>query len=279
VTVTTAVGLQISEEAPGLYAQPGPEPRQVNATHYSSYATAVISVDGEPTPGDICTITIEDRQYSYQVTSTDNIDIFGSTIRDGLVALINSNSDEKVIATASGAFSRIILRAKVPGTAGNGLTISATAAGETITNATTGAITTSTPTESMTAINSALCCANVAGAPVTAYNPAVPGELIIVYATGLGLVGPAPALAAIQDGVAYNGPTLNTPNQSVSAIIGGSTANVLFAGLQVGAIGVYQVVLQLSSGLPTNPLTQVTIAQNIYTSNITTIPVFSPTPP
>ena len=40
----------------------------------------------------------------------------------------------------------------------------------------------------------------------------------------------------------------------------------------------YQVVLQLSSGLPTNPLTQLTIAQNIYTSNIVTIPVFAPNP-
>ena len=42
----------------------------------------------------------------------------------------------------------------------------------------------------MTAINSSLCCANVGGAPVTAFNPAVPGEMVIVYATGLGLVGP-----------------------------------------------------------------------------------------
>jgi uncharacterized protein (TIGR03437 family) len=150
--------------------------------------------------------------------------------------------------------------------------------GETTTNVTTGVMSTSSPTETLTAINSSLCCANIGGAPVTQYNPAVPGEMVIVYATGLGLVGPAPALASIQDGVAYNGPTLNDPNQSVSSIIGGSTGNVLFAGLQVGAIGIYQVVLQLSSGLPTNPLTSMTIAQNIYTSNIVTIPVFAPSP-
>jgi uncharacterized protein (TIGR03437 family) len=150
--------------------------------------------------------------------------------------------------------------------------------GQTTTNVTTGVVSTSSPTETMTAINSSLCCANVAGAPVTAFNPAVPGEMIIVYATGLGLVGPAAALASINDGSPYTGPILNEPNQSVSSIIGGSTANVLFAGLQVGAIGVYQVVLQLSSALPTNPLTQLTIAQNIYTSNIVTIPVFQPSP-
>ncbi len=278
LTVTTAVGLQISEAAPGVYALPGSEPRQVVASHYSSYATGVISVDGVPTSGDTVTVAIEDRQYNYSVTSTDTININGSTIRDALVALINANGDEKVIATASGAFSRIILRAKVPGPAGNGLPVSASVVGETVTNATTLVTTTSSPTETMTAINPALCCANVAGAAVTAFNPAVPGEMVTVYATGLGLVGPQPALSSIQDFTAYSGPTLNTPNASVSSIIGGSTGNVLFAGLQVGAIGVYEVVLQLAAGLPTNPLTQLTIAQNIYTSNIVTIPVFAPSP-
>src|ERR1700722_15085040 len=279
VTVTTAIGLQISGVgAPGVYAAPGPEPRQVNATHYSSYATGVISVDGTPTACDTVTVSIEDRQYNSSVTATDTINVFGSTIRDALVALINANGDEKVIATASGSFSPIILRAKVPGSAGNGLTIGASVVGQTTTNVTTGVVSTSSPTETMTAINSSLCCANVGGAPVTAFNPAVPGEMVIVYATGLGLVGPASALASINDGSPYTGPTLNEPNQSVSSIIGGSTANVLFAGLQVGAIGVYQVVLQLSSSLPTNPLTQLTIAQNIYTSNIVTIPVFQPSP-
>jgi len=279
VTVTTAIGLQISGVgAPGIYAAPGPEPRQVNATHYSSYATGVISVDGTPTAGDTVTVSIEDRQYNYSVTATDTIAVFGSTIRDALVALINSNGDEKVIATASGSFSRIILRAKVPGSAGNGLTIAASVVGQTTTNVTTLVVSTSSPTETMTAINSSLCCANIAGAPVTAFNPAVPGEMVIVYATGLGLVGPAAALASINDGSPYTGPILNEPNQSVSANIGGSTANVLFAGLQVGAIGVYQVVLQLSSALPTNPLTQIFIAQNIYKSNLATIPVFQPSP-
>jgi uncharacterized protein (TIGR03437 family) len=274
VTVTTAVGLQITPAAPGVYAAPGPEPRTVTATHYSSYATGVISIDGEPTAADTVTISIEDRQYDYSVTSADTL----YTIRDALVALINSNGDEKVTAIASGQFTRIILSAKVPGPAGNGLTIAASVVGETTTNATSGVMTTSTPTETMTAINSSLCCANIGGAPVTAENPANPGEMIIVYATGLGLLEPAPALAAIQDFQPYEGPTLNFPQVSVSALIGGSTANVLFAGLQVGAIGVYQAVLQLAASLPTNPLTTLTIAQNIYTSNITIIPVFAPSP-
>jgi uncharacterized protein (TIGR03437 family) len=281
ISVTTAVGLQItSQGAPGLYAASGPEPRQLNATHYSSYATGVIDVAGSPTPADTVTVTIEDRQYSYSVTSADTI----YTIRDGLVALINSNGDERVNAVASGSefsvgqFAGIIISSKTPGPAGNGIPISATVVGETTTNLTTGVMSTSSPTESMTAINSQLCCANIGGAPVTADNPAVPGELITVYATGLGLVGPAAALAATQDFLPYEGPTLNNPNAPVSSTIGGLTGNVIIAGLQVGAIGVYQVVLQLPSGLPTNPLTQVTIAQFTYLSNLTVIPVFAPNP-
>jgi uncharacterized protein (TIGR03437 family) len=197
------------------------------------------------------------------------------TIRDALVALINANSDEKVVAYPSGSFTRIVLRAKVPGPEANGMPIAANAMGE-VTTSSTGVVSTASATETMTAINSTLCCANVAGAPITIDNPAIPGELIGVYATGLGIVGPQAAQQAIQDGVAYSGPSLNDPSSSVSSIIGGSTANVLFAGLQVGAIGIYYCVLQLDVSLPTNAQTEMTIAQDIYTSNITYIPVVAP---
>jgi uncharacterized protein (TIGR03437 family) len=273
VTVTSAVPVNIAEAAPGVFGLAGPEPRQGVAQHYSSYATGIVSVDGIPTASDVCTITIEDSSYSYTVTATDTL----NTIRDALVSLINYNGDSKVVAEPSGSFTRIILRAKVPGSAGNNLAITAKAAGQTVTNATTGQTTTSTPTETITAVNQTLCCANVAGRDVTVDNPAVPGELIIVYATGVGLVGPQPALSSIQDGIPYNGPVLNDPSISLSSTIGGITGNVLSAGLQEGAIGIYQVVLQLGSSLKTNPITQLTVAQNIYTSNIVTIPVFAPT--
>jgi hypothetical protein len=38
------------------------------------------------------------------------------------------------------------------------------------------------------------------------------------------------------------------------------------------------VVLELASNLSTNPVTQLTIAQDIYTSNIIAIPVVQPVP-
>jgi hypothetical protein len=41
-------------------------------------------------------------------------------------------------------------------------------------------------------------------------------------------------------------------------------------------IGVYELRLQLNSDLPTNPQTQLTIAQDVYISNIVTFPLVNP---
>ena len=90
---------------------------------------------------------------------------------------------------------------------------------------------------------------------------------------------PESAKDAIVDGQAYTGPAANTSADPVASIAGGSTAEVISSGLAVGMIGVYQVVLELDSGLSTNPFTQLTISQDIYTSNIVTIPVYQPNPP
>ncbi|MGH9658254.1 MAG: hypothetical protein ACRD96_06900, partial [Bryobacteraceae bacterium] len=69
------------------------------------------------------------------------------------------------------------------------------------------------------------------------------------------------------------------PVEFLSSLAGGKTANVLLATLQQGAVGIYEVHLELNSDIPTNPFTQLTIAQNIYVSNIITFPVFNPKPP
>ena len=60
--------------------------------------------------------------------------------------------------------------------------------------------------------------------------------------------------------------------------MGGSTATVVSAGAEVGAIGIYKIVLEINSTILTNPFTQLTIEQDIYTSNIVTIPVYQPNP-
>jgi hypothetical protein len=211
-------------------------------------------VDGTANAGDVATVTIEDRTYTYTVVSGDTLD----TIRDHLIDLINQ--DPKVMASSAGLFDRIRLKARVEGPDGNGIIYGASAndGGQVI----------------MTATTPALCCANVAGAPVTPENPAQPGETIFVYSTGLGLPNPTDD---VQTGIKYKGGS-NQPINFVSALAGGKTANVLFAGLQKDMIGVYRVDLELNSGLTTDSLTQLTIAQDVYVSNIVTIPVVNPNP-
>ncbi len=255
VTVTTPVAVTIVTANPGIYAQPNTSPSAGIVYHASSRATGIISVDGTVTAGDTATVGIEDRSYTYTVQSGDTLD----SIRDALVTLINQ--DPKVTAAPSGEFDRIILTARVQGPDSNGVAYSASAS--------------STATVIMTAIGTSLCCAAVANSPVTPDNPAVPGELIYVYATGLGV----PVLTdgnkdLIQTGVKYPvGGPVTTPASFVNAIAGGKTADVITAALLPGSVGVFQVLLHLNPDLTTDPYSQLTIAQDIYVSNIVTVPI------
>jgi uncharacterized protein (TIGR03437 family) len=65
----------------------------------------------------------------------------------------------------------------------------------------------------------------------------------------------------------------------VSAIAGGSTADVISATLEPGSVGIYQVVLHLNAGISTNNTTALTIAQGAYVSKIVTLPVLNPVAP
>ncbi|MEO7651115.1 MAG: IPT/TIG domain-containing protein, partial [Bryobacteraceae bacterium] len=252
VTVTTPVAVTIVLQNPGIFAEGGNDPRPGIVLHGSSAATGTVSVDGSIKAGDTGTVAIEDRSYTYTVKERDTL----ASVRDALINLINE--DGKVSAFAAGSFTRIRLRAKVAGEVGIGVAYSAknNDGGQLI----------------MTALGSALCCANAG--PVTADNPALPGETLIVYATGLGLPNPRVEVTGIQ----YRGPDTD-PVEFVSSLAGGKTANVLLASLKQGQVGIYEVHLELNSDLPTNPFTQLTIAQDIYVSNIITFPVFNPRPP
>lgn len=257
VSVTSAISVPVVPQNPGIYAEEGVvDPRPGIVLHGSSYATGTISVDGSVRANDVATITVEDRKYAYTVVAGDTL----ASIRDHLIELINQ--DPKVEAFPAAAFTRIRLRARVAGPLYNGLAIGGSSRdGDEVI---------------ITATNSQLCCANTAGSRVTVDNPAVPGETIHVLATGLGNVKPEEALYQQVTGIAYTGDPLNDPQEFVSSLAGGKTANVLSAGLLPGAVGLYQVVLELNSDLPTNPQTQMTIAQDVYVSNIVTFPVFNP---
>jgi uncharacterized protein (TIGR03437 family) len=256
VQTTTPVAVTIVSANPGIFTQAGTDPAQAVAFHGSSSAIGIVSVDGTVTANDVATVTVQDRSYSYTVQAGDTLD----TIRDNLVALIN-NGDPLVSASAAGVYDRIVLQARVQGPAGNGIPIGATAS--------------SGATVIMTAFSATLCCANVEGTPITNENPAAPGEIIEVYATGLGLPVLNDVTAGLlQTGMQWpQGAPVTSPSVAVSSLAGGSTADVLSATLLPGTVGTFKVVLHLNASLPTNSTTPLTIAQDVYVSNVAHIPV------
>jgi uncharacterized protein (TIGR03437 family) len=83
-------------------------------------------------------------------------------------------------------------------------------------------------------------------------NPAHPGDVIVLYGTGEGLVTPRPPNGAI---VASPAPA---PLAPVTATIGGISAPVLYAGgAPVEPAGVIQINLRIPPGLPANHHTAV----------------------
>jgi uncharacterized protein (TIGR03437 family) len=281
VTVTTPVAVTLVTQNPGIYADDSQgittDPRPGLVYHASSYATGAISVDGSVTAGDVATITITSADgtvsntYNYTVLAACATPPTGSpcdtlnSIRDNLVSAINNSNggagDPLVVATPSNIYTRIELTAKLPGNLGNGITYAGSA------NSTANVI--------ITPLGTATCCANTAGAQVTNDNPAIPGENLFILATGLG--PDAPRLAGTGQVAPMDGSLNSPPTNPVDSILaGGSTANVIFAKLMPGTVGVWQVEFQLNSSLTDNPLTQLTIAQQAAVSNVVTFPVKSP---
>ena len=261
-TATVNIAVPVVASSPGIFAMNGTDPRPVIAYHTSDYGLAVVSVDGSIQGGDVATIQIEDRTYNYNVQATDTLD----TIRDGLITLINSNGDEKVTAQPAGQFTRIVLTAKIPGPPGDGIPVTGTVS--------SGALVIITVLS-----NQSTCCSSAAGTPITPDNPAVPGEVITIFAAGIGLVN-GPGGSPVQvTGQIYTGPAFNTPITPVdNAQVGGLSANVLFAGLEPGQIGVYRLLVQLDPSTPTDATSQMFIAQSVFTSNIVLIPIVAPQP-
>jgi uncharacterized protein (TIGR03437 family) len=256
VTVTSPIAATIVPENPGIFASPGDDPRPGFVFHGSSAATDLISVDGGIHAGDVATITIGSNTYTYTVVSTDTL----TSIENALINLINGAPDPNVYATASNEYNRIILTALTPGPAGENIGV-------------TGAVTGTSASLSLTVFNANLCCDNIQGAPVTTANPAVPNEFLYVLATGLGPTNPL----TIDTGQVFLGGSANPPATPVDSILtGGKTANVVNVALLPGQVGVYYVAFQLSSGVTTDPATNMTIAQQTHVSNVVTFPVLVP---
>ncbi len=259
ITVSAPIGVTVVPQNPGIFAGSGNDPRPGFVYHAFSSATDAMEVDGTVTAGDVLTITIgtapgatTTNSYAYTVLSTDTL----ATIATNIAALINSAPDPNVIAIPANEFQNIIFEARIPGPAGENISIAQSAS--------------TSATESITIYNPITCCDNVAGAPVSTANPAVPGEMVYVFATGLG----PPTPSDQNSGEVYSGGSPNPPAVPVDSILaGGVSANILNAFLVPGLVGVYAVEFQLNSSQTLDPLTQLTIAQQAFVSNVVTFAV------
>ena len=262
VTITNATPMYIAPANPGIFnapavaGQPRPWP-VINAFHQPGNPTAVVSVDGTVTAGNTASVTIASTTYTYTVVASDTL----LTIAQNLIKLINA-SDPNVVASLGNAFQRIVLTAKQPGKAGTGIAVSATSS--------------ASATVTMSAYTSGTCCNVVPGSSITPTNPAVPGELITVSATGLGQIEDVTGItSAVNTGEKWYGDPTSSAVSSVTATMNGETAEVISAGLLQGSYGMYGIQMVVPSDLPVNTDTQIYVAQNAFISNTATIPVGS----
>ena len=128
---------------------------------------------------------------------------------------------------------------------------------------------------------------NTLAAPAASFpgnsHPARPGDVVIMYASGLGPVAPLPTpactAAVLPSGVGAgaNGTCLQTLVTNPQILIGGKfvpAANIQFAGLAPNLVGLYQVNLQLPANVSTGNVVPVQIVSpQGQASNIVVIAV------
>lgn len=213
-------------------------------------------------------VTWGGTNYIYNETATDTI----ATATQGMVNVINSAGDPYVYAVLNDEYNRFILYSYVDGPAGEGI------------NVFQQNFTTSTNTAganiSATVYSAATCCDHPANNPVTLDDPAIPGEALYTFATGLGPANPS----VIDTGQIYRGGTDYGPAVYVDSIlVQGIAATPMNITPVPNSVGVYYVEFALNSGVSTNTLSQLTIAQQLFVSNVVTLPIVIPgtvlTPP
>jgi uncharacterized protein (TIGR03437 family) len=110
------------------------------------------------------------------------------------------------------------------------------------------------------------------GSLVTESSPAIPGETIQAFFTGLGAVSPA-----VPDGTAAPADTLSYANAQFAAFFGWARGKIIFAGLTPTLAGLYQVNVQVPSVVPTgDQVFELDGPDGFSTQGI--IPVLSDTP-
>ena len=79
---------------------------------------------------------------------------------------------------------------------------------------------------------------------VTPAAPAEKGEIVTIYATGLGRVTPA-----VLSGIPAPHTPLSFTTGSISVMIGGQSAQILYSGLTPGSVGLYQINVRVPENI------------------------------
>ena len=104
--------------------------------------------------------------------------------------------------------------------------------------------------------------------PVSESAPARPGEFLLIFCTGLGLVQPEVPSGNVAPSTPPLAETLSTPLVNIAGI----PAQVTFSGLASGFVGLCQVNVQVPAGIPSGTQ-EVEIIINGVPSNTVTIAV------
>ena len=100
--------------------------------------------------------------------------------------------------------------------------------------------------------------------PVTAERPARAGEILAVFATGLGATTPTPIT-----GSAASSSPLAVTQITPTATIGGMDAPVQFSGLAPSFVGLYQVNIEVPAGIPSGPQTLILTSNGVASNPVT----------
>lgn len=256
VTATAPVAVTIVPQNPGVYGEDGTDPRRGFVFHASSNAANLLAIGGSVHTGDVAAITIADATYSYTVVEKDTL----GTIQQALIDLINTAPDPNVTAAAANQYNNIVLTSRQKGLDGEGTKI-------------TVAVTGNNATLALNVVSATMCCSNTADSRVTLDNPALPGEIVYLFATGLGIT----VQSGLADGEVFRGEDNFPPFVPVDSILTGSyAASLVSTSLVKGQVGLYKVTFQISPSATTNPATQTTIAQQTFVSNVVTFPIQVP---
>ena len=117
--------------------------------------------------------------------------------------------------------------------------------------------------------NTATFVAPVGAIPSAVSRPAATGDILTIYCSGLGAVTNAPTTGS----AAGSGANLSNVQAPVNVTVGGKPAPFLFAGLTPGYVGLYQVNVQLPTGVTPGNAVPVVVTTANLNSNAATIAV------